>query len=126
MDNWIFRLVILFTCCYWIACTQYSPELLIGTWKASTVVEEGDTLDLDLSNVELSFELENDFIYQHTQRDSMSGKFKLDGALINLFVEVPQKDTIIIQLSELKDNALTLRMNHEGNERLVTMTKSGE
>ena len=95
----------------------------MGYWKASSVVEEGDTLDLDLSNVKLVFDQPADFIYQHTQRDSMSGSFSLEGALINLYVGSPQKDTIVIQVNELNERTLTLRMNHEGRERLVTMTK---
>ena len=96
---------------FWIACEEYSPELLLGTWRASTVIEEGDTLDLDLSNVKLAFNESTDFIYKHTQRDSMIGKFKLEGALINVFVGAPQQDTIIIQVSQLDKEMLVVRPN---------------
>ena len=105
-----------------ISCQQYSSDALAGTWKAVHVVEENDTLDLDLSNVKLTFDAKH-FRYRHTLRDSMSGTFDLTRGLINLYVQNPEKDTIIIQLSELTDEDLVLRMNHEGKERFVTMHK---
>ncbi|NND32109.1 MAG: lipocalin family protein [Saprospiraceae bacterium] len=105
-----------------LACQQHSPEALTGSWKAISVVEENDTLDLDLSNVNLTFNSDM-FLYQHTQKDSMRGTFSLKRGLINLYVQKPEGDTIVIQLTELTDSELILRMNHEGKERFVTFIR---
>jgi hypothetical protein len=105
------------------ACREYTSEALTGSWRASSVVEEGDTLDLDLANVFLDFTEDRQFHYQHTQLDSLSGVFKLSDGLINLYVLSPSPDTIIIQLADLTDKSMILRMNHDGRERLVTMVR---
>ena len=104
------------------ACHDLSPDALEGNWKATTVVEEGDTLDLDLKNVTLGFS-GNNFKYQHTQRDSLEGTFAISKGLINLYVQNPGMDTIVLQINDLESSSLILRMNHEGKERLVSMTK---
>ncbi|MBK8506563.1 MAG: hypothetical protein IPL46_32825 [Saprospiraceae bacterium] len=106
-----------------ISCGEHSPDALIGDWRADLVVEEGDTLEMDLANVTLRFTEDRYFKYKHTQRDSLSGSFNLSKGLIKLFVNEPVTDTIIIQISNLNDESMILRMNHEGNERLVTLVK---
>lgn len=104
------------------SCQPLSREALEGDWEAITVVEEGDTLDLDLTNVSLTFDRDR-FKYRHTQRDSLSGVYELSKDLIELFVDSPGVDTIVIQVSDLQAASLVLRMNHEGKERLVTLVK---
>ncbi len=106
-----------------LACRDHSSEALTGSWRANSVVEEGDTLDLDLANVFLDFTKDRHFHYKHTQLDSLSGTFKLADGLINLHVLSPSADTIIIQLMDLTDESMILRMNHDGRERLVTMVR---
>lgn len=105
-----------------ISCQSLTEEAIQGEWKARSVVEEGDTLDLDLSNVHLSIKDDN-FKYRHTQRDSLSGKFDLSKDLIELYVAAPRIDTIVIQVVDLGASSMVLRMNHEGKERLVTMNR---
>ncbi|MCB0689772.1 MAG: lipocalin family protein [Saprospiraceae bacterium] len=105
-----------------LGCQSLSTETLQGQWKASTVVEEGDTLDLDLKHVVLTFK-GDEFKYRHTQRDSLMGNYDLAKGLLNLYVKDPSLDTIIIELNDIHPSAIVLRMNHDGKERLVTMTK---
>ncbi|MCB0666572.1 MAG: hypothetical protein KDC80_12140 [Saprospiraceae bacterium] len=105
-----------------LSCQSLSEEAIQGEWKARSVIEEGDTLDLDLSNVHLTIS-EDNFKYRHTQRDSLSGKFDLSKDLIELYVAVPRIDTIVIQVVDLAASSMVLRMNHEGKERLVTMNR---
>jgi hypothetical protein len=112
--------LLIWTCC---SCGDHSPQALTGDWRAEMVVEEGDTLEMDLSNVTLNFTEDQNFKYKHTQRDSLSGNFNLSKGLIKLFVDEPIMDTIIIQLSNLNEKSMILRMNHEGKERLVTLVK---
>lgn len=122
MDRLIKAISVIIMLSVILTCQSVSSEALQGEWRAATVVEEGDTLDLDLRNVQLVFSGDN-FNYQHTQRDSMSGKFDLSRGLIKLYVDNPSTDTIIIQLNDIHPGSLELRMNHEGKERLVTMIK---
>ncbi len=106
-----------------LGCKDPSPDALVGLWKAREVIEGGDTLELDLTNVYLDFQTDQNFKYRHTQRDSLAGTYELNKGLIHLFVSNPLRDTIIIQLTDLSMESLVLRMNHEGKERFVTMVR---
>jgi hypothetical protein len=117
------RLVMIGVTFYFLACEHHSPEALTGDWRADVVVEEGDTIEMDLASVSLSFTQDQHFKYKHTQRDSLAGSYNLSKGLIKLFVTDPATDTIIIQLANLNENSMILRMNHEGKERLVTLIK---
>jgi len=107
-----------------MSCQEQIPKNMWGDWSADLVVEMGDTLSLDLSNVHLQFiEEERQFSYRHTQLDSLSGTFDLDEDLVFLYIDAPKSDTIVVELDELEDDELVLRMNHEGKERFVTFVK---
>ena len=123
MDRHSISLLVIILFVYGSGCKDPSPDALVGLWKAREVIEDGDTLELDLTNVYLDFQTDQNFKYRHTQRDSLAGTYELKKGLIRLYVSNPLHDTIIIQLTDLRPESLVLRMNHEGKERFVTMVR---
>lgn len=105
------------------ACHSIDQEDLQGTWIGQQVIEAGDTLNMDLSNLRLHFESDGSFTYVKTSRERLAGAYSISGSLLELEVKNPAPEKILIQISELSSDVLHLRMNHEGNERHLGMVK---
>ena len=108
----------------WIgACTSISEEALQGTWKPIWVTEGTDTVEADLSKVALKISAQQQFHYQITSSEMMSGTYQLSSNLLKLYSDVPETDTTIVQILDLQGNQLLLRMNYEGKERKMKLLK---
>lgn len=105
------------------ACHSIDQEDLQGTWIGKQVIEAGDTLEMDLSNLRLHFEPDGSFTYTKTSRERLVGAYSISGSLLELKVDDPAAETILIQISDLSSDMLHLRMNHEGNERHLGLVK---
>lgn len=118
---WSGSLAILMLLCN--ACHSIDQEDLQGTWIGQQVIEAGDTLQMDLSNLRLHFEPDGSFTYVKTSRERLAGAYSISGSLLELEVKDPSAETILIQISDLSTDVLHLRMNHEGNERHLGLVK---
>ncbi|NND06682.1 MAG: hypothetical protein HKN87_09910 [Saprospiraceae bacterium] len=118
------RLLLFLGISCWIgACTTISEEALLGTWKPIWVTEGSDTVQADLSKVALKISDQQQFHYQITSSEMMSGSFQLSSNLLKLYSDMPQPDTTIVQILDLQEDQLLLRMNYEGKERKMKLLK---
>lgn len=106
-----------------IACRSMTVDDVVGTWEAYEVMQEGDTLNLDLEHVVLKVNEGGEFLYTHSSRDTMSGNLSIDKGLIHLEVAHPSAEILLIQLQDLDSESMTLRMNHDGKERIVSLSR---
>lgn len=104
-------------------CAHIDKKDLLGTWKADLVLEESDTVPADLSKVSLVLNEDDSFLYQMTTQESWSGSYELTGDLLAMHIAHPKQDSITIQVLELAESHLRLRMNHEGKERQLLMSR---
>ncbi len=105
-----------------LGCQQVSETQLLGLWTAETVVQEQDTVDLDLEFVRLYFGHDT-FVYTYTMRDTLRGNYKVDQPLLVLYVDSPHRDTLRLEIARYQSSDLLLKMHHEGKERLVTFRR---
>ncbi len=105
------------------ACHTIDQKDLQGTWVGQQVIEAGDTLTMDLSNLRLHFDPDGSFTYVKTSRERLAGAYSISGSLLELLVSDPAPETILIQISDLSADAMHLRMNHDGNERHLGLVK---
>ncbi len=101
---------------------QIDQEDLYGNWQALTVVDAGDTVTADLSSAQLVLKEDGNFSYQATPLDHYQGIYELKQDLISLFSAEPA-DTFVVQVLEVDQKELHLRMNHKGVERLLSMKR---
>ncbi len=83
-----------------------------------------DTVDADLKHVELDLGDDQKFQYQMTRTEGFMGSYSLEGELLYLYTGQNESDTIIVEVMNLDEHALVLRMNHEGQERQMHLKKS--
>ena len=104
------------------ACVSINEADLQGNWKANLVMEGSDTIAADLSATLLTLSPSHDFVYQMTNIESMTGTYQLDRDILELR-DQSTSETIRVQIIEHANEALTLRMNHDGQERLVRFVR---
>ncbi len=105
------------------ACRSISEESLMGQWKAQWVVEEQDTIEADLSKVQLDLGENHHFRYQITATEMMDGTYQLNNNLLKLYSNRPNHDTAIVQILDLDGDHMLLRMNHNGAERKMKLMR---
>ena len=104
------------------ACQNISVEEIEGSWKAIKVLDEGDSIAVDLSVATLSLASDQTFNYQLTTREHLYGSYQIKSDLLQLHCENPP-DTIRVQILELTPEEMLLRMNHDGIERKITLIR---
>ncbi len=116
------RFLCIWSGCYLMGCNSVNQADLIGTWKASVVLEQGDTVPADLSATLLTLSEGSTFQYQMTPVSQMDGSYYLQSDILQL-LDQATGDTIKVHVINYQDSAMTLRMNHEGTERHIVFDK---
>ena len=108
-----------------ISCAKYSNSDIKGNWEAAEVLEEGQPLDIDNSEVKFHFSEDGYYNFQSTLNYEESGTFEIKKEL--LFT----KDTLntnseekAVRIDLLNADSLYLEMNDDGKKRLVKLFKN--
>jgi hypothetical protein len=106
---------------FW-GCDQIEEVDLLGDWKPLLLTQGQDSLDVDLSKTSLTFSDNAQYIYRKTAFEMVSGQYAIDYPILYLFPNT-QTDTSRLQILNLENDTLTLRMNHQNNERIMKLIK---
>ena len=99
------------------ACeTDRTPELL-GTWQASLLIEEGDTVDVRLDDVSLLFESGGAYTYTSTLDYFEEGRFALDGDILETQPTADSLSPQKVKVTTLDDSTLHFFMMDAGRRR---------
>ena len=105
------------------ACQSISKEDLYGVWQAVDLTEEGTPLDVNLSEISLSFD-EQEYEFNSTLNYREAGSYYLQASLLvtkdTLKVNGVEKG---IEISKVYKDSLFLRMNEEGKERRLVLVR---
>lgn len=107
------------------ACAGDDPNLLIGSWTAYEVLEEGEKLDINAAEIKLEFVDDLIYSYQSTLDYREAGEYTLQASYLYTTdtlarVQAARKAVEVIQLTP---DSLQLRMNDEGKERILKMLR---
>lgn len=107
------------------ACTQDEPNLLIGSWTAYEVLEEGESLDINASEIQLEFVDDFTYAYQSTLDYKEAGQYNVQSSYLYTTDTLPtaQAARKAVEIIQLTSDSLQLRMNDEGKERILKMLK---
>lgn len=106
------------------SCSPVDDNLLIGKWKAATLYEEGQPLEVNLTDITLAFSAKN-YHYTSTLNYRESGSYFVDERYlftIDTLHRASAEKAVEIQL--LSADSLHLRMQENGKERLLKLVKS--
>lgn len=107
------------------ACAQDEPNLLIGSWTAYEVVEEGETLDINASEIQLEFVDDFIYAYKSTLDYKEAGQYNVQASYLYTTDTLPNAQAAkkAVEIIQLTTDSLQLRMNDEGKERILKMLK---
>ena len=107
------------------ACAQDDPNLLIGSWTAYDVLEEGQSLDINASEIKLDFHNEEIYSYKSTLDYKEAGQYTVQASYLYTTDTLQENQAArkAVEIIQLTADSLQLRMNDEGKERILKMLK---
>lgn len=108
-----------------MACAQDEPSLLIGSWTAYEVLEEGEILDINASEIQLEFVDDEVYSYKSTLDYEEAGQYNVQSSYLYTTdtLAASQAARKAVEIVQLTADSLQLRMNDEGKERILKMLK---
>jgi len=106
------------------SCQSVDTKLIEGFWLADKVLEEGQELELDLSDIGFEFKNKNHYIYYNTEFLSEDGIYEIRGN--TLFTTDTSSEGQLrkaVQIITLTVDSLHLRMNAHGKEQILYLYK---
>ena len=106
------------------ACRADQTPELFGTWQAEVLIEDGDTVDVDLENVSLAFAPDLNYLYTSTLDYVEPGTYRLDGGVLYTLPEGSDAGAARKVKVELLDSArLHILMNDAGKLRRLEFAR---
>jgi len=107
-----------------VSCKQYEEDHLSGSWRGSVILEAGQPLEIDPSNIILILNPDGSYQYESTLNYKEAGTFYLDQPYLYTMDTINQASTEkAVEVILLTPDSLHLRMNEAGKERLLKMTR---
>ncbi len=106
------------------SCVHFSAEDVHGAWVAVEATDDDDTAEVDLTAVRLLLQDNEQFEYHPSQRESLSGTYRIGKDLLTFYVSDPQPDTLQVHLMDHSEDTIVLRMNHKNRDRRLKMMRS--
>lgn len=124
--NLFFSLALLFGLMF-CSCHPVDRSLLEGFWLAEKVTEEGNELDLDLSDLGFEFKGQNHYIYYNTEFLSEEGVYEVNGmTLVTTDTSGNNPMRKAVEIILLTRDSLHLRMNAGGKEQVLYLYRMNE
>ena len=99
--------------------------MIVGNWEGITILEEGDSLPVDPSEITFTFSPEGSYEYRSTLNYREAGYYQLNNRFLRttdtLDEARPEKT---VEITQLTADTLFLRMRDHDKERLLKLVKN--
>ena len=119
------NIFILFIFLLTVACNDNTKGLIAGQWSGIALVEEGDTLAIDPSIIQFSFDPEKSiYTYRSTLNYQEAGKYYIQSKyLVTTDTTTDKAEEKSVEILNLQNDTLSLRMMDSNKERVLTFVK---
>ena len=119
------NIFILFAFLLLVACNDDTKALIDGQWSGIALVEEGDTVAIDPSIIQFSFDHEKSiYTYSSTLNYKEAGKYFIQSKyLVTTDTTSDNSEEKSVEILDLQNDTLSLRMMDANKERILTLTK---
>jgi len=111
-------------CSLFNACeTLIQKEDLYGTWQAVALTEEGESLQVNLEEIQLSFNKQY-YEFHSTLNYKEAGHFQVQSNL--LLTKDTLKNSLLeksVEITKFQNDSLFVRMNEQGRERRLVLVR---
>lgn len=110
------------------ACNTEETNLLLGDWTGYEVLEEGEKLDINASEIQLTFNEGDVYTYSSTLDYKEAGKYNVQASYLYTTdtLSTSQGGRKAVEIIQLTIDSLQLRMNDNGKERILKLLKEAE
>jgi len=115
--------IILLGILYLTGCSNPYETQIIGDWTATKITEEGEELNVDAQEVQLSLKTNGDYSYNSTLKYKEAGSWFLDENLLFTNDTVHKAGQKAVMILSVQEDTLVIKMEEKGKERLLTLTK---
>lgn len=106
------------------SCSSVEEDLLVGDWQATEIIEEGQTLPVNLEEIKLSFGSNDFYLFNSTLNYEEAGSYFLDSKYLFTTDTVNHASSEkAVEVIKLTSDSLVLKMNDSGKERLLRLSK---
>lgn len=105
-------------------CSLDQTDNLLGSWTAVSVFQNDRAMDVNHSEITLSFTEKGTYNYTSTLEYKEAGYFRLDGKTLETTdtLAKPHASKLVL-VEQLKSDTLQLKMKNEADWMLLTMVK---
>jgi hypothetical protein len=107
-----------------VSCSQFSSSDLLGHWTAVSVLQKDEPLEINHSEVTLSFTQNSTYYFTSTLNYKEAGKYQLDGQNLlttDTLQNPPTSKTVLVE--KLSSDTLRIKMKNQTDWMLLTMIK---
>ena len=107
-----------------VSCNPFSSSDLHGHWTAISVLKKDEPLDINHSEVTLSFTQNNTYYFTSTLNYKEAGHYQLDGQKLlttDTLQNPPASKTVLVE--KLSSDTLRIKMKNQTDWMLLTMIK---
>ncbi|MEL7159818.1 MAG: hypothetical protein AAFN92_03600 [Bacteroidota bacterium] len=116
-------LLVLLGCGALLSCER-EDLLLLGSWRAVSAVEAGDSLRLDPAEIAFTFQPDNRYVYESTLRYREAGTWRYEnGFLFARDTTTAAKPERVVAVELLTVDSLLLRMRADTAERHILLLR---
>ncbi|RME96631.1 MAG: hypothetical protein D6772_11685 [Bacteroidetes bacterium] len=118
------HIAILFLLGSLLSCGPYSKEDLAGEWQAISLIEEGDSLAVNLADIGFTFTPDGGYTFRSTLNYVEAGTYRLDGPfLFSTDTTRPVQQEKAVKIISLTPDSLQLQMQEKGKTRILWLSK---
>jgi len=109
------------------ACAPYNDSELHGTWEGVEVLEEGESLNVDPTEVGFTFSEDNGYTFRSTLNYKEAGTYQVQDTYLYTTDTLNQASTEkAVEITKLSEDSLFIRMMEQGQERTLKLVRQEE
>ena len=109
------------------SCSQFREKELAGVWRATAFTEEGKTLNVDLDQIEMTFNPNGTYRFSSTLNYREAGTYYLEGPYLRRTDTLNQASSEkAVEVIYLSRDSLHFRMSDQGRERILKLHRVAE
>lgn len=116
--------LVLLTCVMLVACNNWQSKKLLGKWQCSALLEDGMPVPVTPSDINFQFFGNCYYNFTSTLNYKEAGTFSVKGGLLYTLDTINEASTEkAVQIINLTEDSLFLKMNADGKERIIKLFK---
>lgn len=106
------------------ACQDVAKQKLIGKWQAASISEDGMPMPVPVNVIGFDFSPNGYYNFRSTLEYKEAGTFEVSGSLLYTLDTINEASTQkSVQILQVTNDSLFLKMNADGKEQLLKLYK---